>query len=181
MRFSLRQRRKLLERIVRRNEARYGIGATAVIEVVGMERGHDEVQLTNTLQRYEALGYEGVIAKNPDMPYILAERNLDVSIKLKPDYFDGRIQDVNVLILGAKFSSSRGHRTQRAEKLSSFLIGVRASDVIGALATCGMNTTDPPRESIIQIRMRRQHHRLEYMRLVSKKGKRGSVLMTIGK
>lgn len=131
MRFPLRQRRRLLERIIRRTEARYGVGTKVVIEVVGMERGHDETELTNTLQRYEALGYEGVIAKNPDMPYILAERNLDVSIKLKPDYFDGGIQDVDVLILGAKYSSSRGHRTQRAGKLSSFLIGVRASDPTG--------------------------------------------------
>lgn len=137
MRFPLHQRRRLLERIVRKTEFRYGVGVKAVIEVVGMERGHDETELTNTLQRYETLGYEGVIAKNPGMPYILAERNIDVSIKLKPDYFDGGIQDVDVLILGAKFSSSRGHRTQRAGKLSSFLIGVRASDAIGMPAWSG--------------------------------------------
>lgn len=128
MRFPLRQRRELLDRIVQRTEAQYTMGAKAVIEIVGMERGHDETELTNALQRYETLGYEGVIAKNPDMPYVLAERNLDISIKLKPDYFDGGIQDVDVLILGAKFSSAHGHRMKRAGKLSSFLVGVRASD-----------------------------------------------------
>lgn len=128
IRLPLYKRRMLMEKIVTRKETSYGIGATACIEVVEMERGHDERELTNTLQRYETLGYEGVIAKNPDMPYALAERSLDIAIKLKPDYFDGGIQDLDVLILGAKYSSSRGHRKQRAGRLSSFLIGVKASD-----------------------------------------------------
>lgn len=128
IRLPLHRRRMLMEKLILPKEAPYGIGARASIEVVGMERGHDERQLTQALQRYETLGYEGVIAKNPDMAYALAERSLDVAIKLKPDYFDGGIQDLDVLILGAKYSSSRGHRKQRAGQLSSFLIGVKAND-----------------------------------------------------
>lgn len=128
IRLPLHRRRMLMEKLILPKEVSYGIGARASIEVVGMERGHDERQLTQALQRYETLGYEGVIAKNPDMPYALAERSLDVAIKLKPDYFDGGIQDLDVLILGAKYSSSRGHRKQRAGQLSSFLIGVRAEE-----------------------------------------------------
>lgn len=128
MRLPLYKRRKLLDKIVHKTEISYGAGVKAVVELVGMERGHDEQELTNALQRYETLGYEGVIAKHPDRPYVLAERSLDIAIKLKPDYFDGGIQDVDVLILGAKFSTSRGHRKQRAGKLSSFLVGVRASE-----------------------------------------------------
>lgn len=126
IRLPLYQRRRLLQKLVSEKELPYGIGATAKIEIVGMEKGHDERELTQALQRYETLGYEGVIAKHPEKPYVLAERSLDVSIKLKPDYFDGGIQDLDVLILGAKYSASRGHRAQRAGSLSSFLIGVRA-------------------------------------------------------
>lgn len=126
MRLPLQKRRALLEKLIRRTEVPYGAGVKAVVELVSMERGYSEQELTNTLQRYETLGYEGVIAKHPDRPYVLAERSLDIAIKLKPDYFDGGIQDVDVLILGAKLSGSKGHRVQRAGKLSSFLIGVRA-------------------------------------------------------
>lgn len=128
IRLPLHQRRALLEKLIKSHEVKYGPGARAQIEVVGMERGHDEKELTQTLQRFETLGYEGVIAKHPDMPYVLAERSLDISIKLKPDYFDGGIQDLDVLILGARYSTSSGHRSQRAGNLSSFLIGVRAPE-----------------------------------------------------
>lgn len=129
IRLPLHQRRALLSKLIHGNETEYGKGVRVQLELVDMEKGYDEKQLTQALQRYETLGYEGVIGKNPDMPYALAERNLEISIKLKPDYFDGGIQDLDVIILGAKFSQSSGHRIQRAGKLSSFLIGVRASKV----------------------------------------------------
>lgn len=128
VRLPLHQRRALLEKIIQTKEVSFCPGARARIEVVGMEKGQNETELIQTLQRYNILGYEGVIAKNPDMPYVLAERNINISIKLKPDYFDGGIQDLDVLILGARYSDSRGHRLQRAGKLSSFLVGVRSSD-----------------------------------------------------
>lgn len=129
IRLPLFKRRALLERLVQTCELPCGPGVKSHIEVVKKEDGHNEKELIQTLQRFEALGYEGVIAKSPDMPYVLAERSLDISIKLKPDYFDGGIQDLDVLILGAKYSGSSGHRKQRAGRLSSFLIGVRASEV----------------------------------------------------
>lgn len=129
IRLPLFQRRRLLERLIEAKELKHGIGAKSCIEIVDMERGHDEKGLVQALQRYEMLGYEGVIAKNPDRPYVLAERNLNISIKLKADYFDGGISDLDVLILGAKYSGSRGHRVQRAGRLSSFLVGVRADEI----------------------------------------------------
>lgn len=128
IRLPLFQRRRLLEKVIEEKEVPYGIGAKTRIGVVHMERGHDEKELIQALQRYETLGYEGVIAKHPDRPYVLAERSLDISIKLKSDYFDGGIVDLDVLIMGAKYSASRGHRVQRAGRLSSFLIGVRADE-----------------------------------------------------
>eukprot|EP00177_Eucheuma_denticulatum_P006466 GFKZ01011777.1.p1 GENE.GFKZ01011777.1~~GFKZ01011777.1.p1 ORF type:complete len:1091 (+),score=213.78 GFKZ01011777.1:1213-4485(+) len=128
IRLPLFQRRHLLEKLISPTELPYGTGCRARIELVDMERGHDEKELIQALQRYETLGYEGVIAKHPDRPYVLAERSLDVSIKLKPDYFDGGIADLDVLILGGKYSASRGHRVQRSGKLSSFMIGVRADN-----------------------------------------------------
>lgn len=128
MRLPLHKRRELLQRLIKKTEKTCCTGAKASIELVPMERGYEEQELTSALQRYETLGYEGAIGKNPDMPYVLAERSLDIAIKLKPDYFDGGIQDLDVAILGAKYSGSRGHREKRSGKLSSFLIGVRASD-----------------------------------------------------
>lgn len=143
MRLPLYKRRELLEILIPKAvEVKCGRGAKAVIEVVQMERGYDESELTGTLQRYETLGYEGVVAKHPDKPYVLAERSMDIAIKLKPDYFDGGIQDVDVLILGAKYSTSGGRRAQRAGKLSSFLIGVRAGDVGGGVISDGNDEED---------------------------------------
>lgn len=128
IRLPLHKRRCLLSKLVKPKELPYCVGARASIEIVDMDRGHNDKELANALQRFETMGYEGVIAKHPDKPYVLAERNLDISIKLKPDYFDGGIADLDVLILGGKYSASRGHRLQRAGRLSSFLIGVRADD-----------------------------------------------------
>ncbi|KAI0560826.1 DNA ligase 4 [Gracilaria domingensis] len=129
MKLPLYQRRQLLNRIIQPKEEPFCRGVIAKVELVEMEKGQNETELIQALQRYERLGYEGVIAKHPDRPYALAERNINIAIKLKPDYFDGGIQDLDCLILGARFSDSHGHRVQRAGRLSSFLIGVRAADL----------------------------------------------------
>lgn len=129
VRFPLFKRRALLERIVKTKETPFTPGAKASIEVLSWERGRTEEDLTSALQRYETLGYEGVIAKSPNMPYALAERRMDIAVKLKPDYFDGGLQDIDVLILGGKWSTSKGGRARRTGRLSSFLIGVRAEDL----------------------------------------------------
>ncbi|PXF46308.1 DNA ligase 4 [Gracilariopsis chorda] len=129
IRLPLYQRRELLKKIIQPKEVSFGSGVRTRVELIRMERGSNETELIQALQRYETLGYEGVIAKNPDQPYLLAERNIRVAIKLKPDYFDGGIQDLDCLILGARYSDSRGHRTQRAGSLSSFLIGVRSTEL----------------------------------------------------
>eukprot|EP00178_Gracilaria_changii_P015760 TRINITY_DN442_c0_g1_i1.p1 TRINITY_DN442_c0_g1~~TRINITY_DN442_c0_g1_i1.p1 ORF type:complete len:1061 (+),score=158.75 TRINITY_DN442_c0_g1_i1:722-3904(+) len=129
MKLPLYQRRQLLKRIIRPTKATFCPGVLTEIELVEMEKGHNETELIQALQRYQTLGYEGVIAKHPDRPYVLAERNINIAIKLKPDYFDGGIQDLDCLILGGRYGDSHGHRVQRAGRLSSFLIGVRASDL----------------------------------------------------
>eukprot|EP00737_Agarophyton_chilense_P000680 gb/GEZJ01000753.1/.p1 GENE.gb/GEZJ01000753.1/~~gb/GEZJ01000753.1/.p1 ORF type:complete len:1067 (-),score=169.51 gb/GEZJ01000753.1/:1067-4267(-) len=129
MKLPLYQRRQLLSRIIKPKQAEFCPGVLTEIELIEMQKGRNEAELIQALQRFETLGYEGVIAKHPDRPYALAERNLNIAIKLKPDYFDGGIQDLDCLILGARYSDSRGHRVQRAGRLSSFLIGVRASNL----------------------------------------------------
>lgn len=124
VRFPLYLRRKLLEKVVRRAVVDLGPGIKSCVEIVPAKRGCLEENLLTALQSYCSEGFEGVIAKNPDRPYALAERSGDVAIKLKPDYFDGGLQDIDVVILGAKLSTSIT-RSGRSGGISTFLIGVR--------------------------------------------------------
>lgn len=124
VRFPLYLRRKLLEKVVQRAVVDLGPGIKSCVEIVPAKRGCLEENLLTALQSYCSEGFEGVIAKNPDRPYALAERSAEVGIKLKPDYFDGGLQDIDVIILGAKFSTSVT-RSGRTGDLSTFLIGVR--------------------------------------------------------
>lgn len=99
-------------------------GLRSRIDVVSAERGQTEQHFLSPLQKHCADGYEGVIAKNPAKPYAIGASEADFAVKLKPDYFDGGLSDIDVIILGAKFSASYS-RVGRAGDISTFLVGVR--------------------------------------------------------
>lgn len=124
IRLPLYKRREILSQIVRPAVTDVLPGLKSAIELVETNRSRTEHELLAALQKLCSQGFEGVIAKHPDQPYILAERRPDVGIKLKPDYFDGGLQDLDVLILGARFSTSV-KRVGRIGDISTFLIGVR--------------------------------------------------------
>lgn len=124
VRLPLYLRRMLLDKVIRPAVIDNAPGIKSSVEVVEATRGRGEEQLLTAMQKMCSEGLEGVIAKNPDRPYALADRSADVAIKLKPDYFDGGLQDIDVLILGARFSTSVS-RAERTGDLSTFLIGVR--------------------------------------------------------
>jgi ATP-dependent DNA ligase len=133
IKYSLQRRLELLKANIRvtqghaeKNEhENYKNGYVAVVEVIESKAGSSEGDLMEALTQYVDGGYEGLIAKNPQKPYILAHRDPTCSIKLKPDYFDGGLQDIDVVILGAKRGKGIGTREGRAGELSSFLIGAR--------------------------------------------------------
>ncbi len=124
IRLPLYQRRAILEQIIQPAVIDVVPGLKSSIEKVEAKRSRSEHELLSALQNLCSQGFEGVIAKHPDQPYVLAERRPDLGIKLKPDYFDGGLQDVDVLILGARFSTSV-KRVGRIGDISTFIIGVR--------------------------------------------------------
>lgn len=124
IRLPLHLRRRILQGVLRRREHNNFPGLKSCIEIVSAERGQTEQDFLSALQKYCSAGYEGVIAKNPDKPYAIGGRNADIAVKLKPDYFDGGMSDIDVVILGAKLSTSYS-RAGRAGGISTFLIGAR--------------------------------------------------------
>jgi ATP-dependent DNA ligase len=63
--------------------------------------GRTVEDIKDAMEDFVQQKYEGVVIKNKKKPYVLGERDDEVMIKLKPDYFTGFIHDLDVLILGA--------------------------------------------------------------------------------
>lgn len=126
------QRMVVLKRNVTAVTTAASSAAKVAVEVISSRRGSSEKDLLEALNAYVDEGYEGIIAKNPSKPYMLAERQPNAAIKLKPDYFEGGLQDLDVVILGAKYGTGSGNRTGRIGTLSSFLVGVRTHDTPSA-------------------------------------------------
>jgi DNA ligase 4 len=123
------QRRKLLDSIVQDRTTSstppYAHGFEVAVEKVPVQLGRGEAGLVDWLAHFLREGHEGLIAKSPAGEYGMAERDPAKGIKLKPDYFDGGLQDVDVVILGGKYGTGQGRRRGRVGTLSSFLVGVR--------------------------------------------------------
>lgn len=123
--YPLSERRRILLANVRNCDHSSVKNCTAAIEVGEAVHGSTESDLTATLGTFVDKGFEGLIAKSPGKPYGLGERDAALAIKLKPDYFEGGLQDIDVIVLGAKYGRGTGLRQGRIGTLSSFLIGAR--------------------------------------------------------
>lgn len=121
------QRREILQKIVKPGGYTSPLlnGFRTAVEIVEVKLGRSESDLTDYLNETVMAGYEGLVAKSPVCNYGLAIRDPARVIKLKPDYFEGGLTDLDVIILGGKYSSGQGTKKGRIGGLSSFLIGVR--------------------------------------------------------
>jgi len=112
--FPLRERRRMLRRIIIPTEKRFELieqrlGAVTTENVMGIM---DEF-LTGNM--------EGIIIKNLDSKYICGDRS-DHWLKLKPDHVVGMLDNIDLVILGGYY----GEGTHgRAGRISHFLLGLR--------------------------------------------------------
>lgn len=123
--YSLILRKKLLNANVKDYATEFSDGFRSCVSLVVADHGSTEADLVRGLTEFVQSGYEGLIAKAPMASYGMGERKPDKAIKLKPDYFEGGLQDIDVIILASKYGTGTGQKQGRVGTLSSFLIGVR--------------------------------------------------------
>ncbi len=115
----LRERREELERVVLVESKRFEI----------IERRRD-IRTTEALMEWLDTmldrGYEGLVIKDLSSPYTLGAR-IKHWIKLKPDYVEGHLTDMDLVILGGYYGKGSSVRRNRVGKVSHFLMGVRGT------------------------------------------------------
>jgi DNA ligase-4 len=113
-RYTLRDRHRALERVVR--------GEPRRLEIHGHEKASSADAVEPLLRRVVAEASEGLVLKNPRSMYRLNSRN-DDWIKVKPEYMSEFGESLDCVVVGGYFGS--GHR---GGTLSSFLCGLRVSE-----------------------------------------------------
>ena len=108
----LRERREELERVVLVESKRFEI----------IERRRD-IRTTEALMEWLDTmldrGYEGLVIKDLSSPYTLGAR-IKHWIKLKPDYVEGHLTDMDLVILGGYYGKGSSVRRNRVGKVSHF-------------------------------------------------------------
>lgn len=112
--YTLRDRRKALERSVRNVEMR--------LEIHKYQVAKDAKPVEDELRRVIAEASEGLVLKNPRSMYRLNSRN-DDWVKVKPEYMTEFGESLDCVVIGGYYGS--GHR---GGTLSSFLCGLRVDD-----------------------------------------------------
>jgi DNA ligase-4 len=115
--FTLRDRRKALESAVRDVYRR--------LEIHPYEEATSAAAIEPLLRDVIQRASEGLVIKNPCSMYRLNERN-DDWMKIKPEYMTEFGENLDLVVIGGYYGSGR-----RGGGLSSFLCGLRASDIVG--------------------------------------------------
>ncbi len=110
-RYTLRDRRKVLERVVKNVHQR--------LEIHTYTSAHSVDAIEPLLRKVVAEASEGLVLKNPRSVYRLNSRN-DDWMKVKPEYMTEFGESLDCIVIGGYYGS--GHRGGR---LSSFLCGLR--------------------------------------------------------
>ncbi|KAJ9136756.1 DNA ligase [Pleurostoma richardsiae] len=113
-RYSLRDRRKALERVV--------IGVPQRLEILPIIRATSADAIEPELRKVIAEASEGLVLKNPRSVYRLNSRN-DDWIKVKPEYMAEFGESLDCVVIGGYYGSGR-----RGGILSSYLCGLRVSE-----------------------------------------------------
>lgn len=109
----LSQRRELLEKSVMQRPRQF--------EIVAQTKVTNLNDINNAIDRVLLNQEEGIILKNLHSLYVAGERK-NSWLKIKPDYIEGLVNDLDVLIVGGYYGSGIG---RRAGTISHFLLGVR--------------------------------------------------------
>mmetsp|Transcript_35873 Transcript_35873/g.143367 ORF Transcript_35873/g.143367 Transcript_35873/m.143367 type:complete len:671 (-) Transcript_35873:2322-4334(-) len=110
-----RQRLEVLEKIIAKD--------CNVISVAPSEYKKSVSDIFTTMEHHISNKYEGVVIKNPNAKYVLGGRDIKLAVKLKPDYLDGGLDDLDMLILGGFYGNARSK--SRRGRVSHFVVGVR--------------------------------------------------------
>ncbi|GAB0489770.1 hypothetical protein MMPV_000995 [Pyropia vietnamensis] len=124
---ALEQRLELLSSVLGKSKLITPDGAVGILRVTREEaRGAEApAQAVAAMWRFVEAGFEGAVAKNPMGCYMLDGRDARLSVKLKPDFFEGGVPDLDVLILGANFGMGLSRTgNSRAGRPSTFVVGV---------------------------------------------------------
>lgn len=113
-RYTLRDRRKALEKTIRPIHRRF--------EIHPYEEATTAAEVEACLRKVVAEASEGLVLKNPRSPYRLNERH-DDWMKVKPEYMTEFGESLDVVVIGGYYGS--GHR---GGNLASFLCGLRVDD-----------------------------------------------------
>mmetsp|Transcript_9549 Transcript_9549/g.28848 ORF Transcript_9549/g.28848 Transcript_9549/m.28848 type:complete len:507 (-) Transcript_9549:1108-2628(-) len=81
----------------------------------------------STMEEHISRKYEGTVIKNTSAGYTLGGRDIGTSVKMKPDYLEGGLDDLDMVILGGYYGGGSSRR--RAGVVSHFLLGVRKDTV----------------------------------------------------
>lgn len=131
--YHLSKRKELLVGNVDNYETKFADGFRSCVILVEGVHGSTEADLVRGMEDFVRQGYEGLVAKSPVASYGMGERRPDMAVKLKPDYFEGGLQDIDVVILAGKYGTGSGQKRGRVGTLSSFLVGVRTHDTVEAV------------------------------------------------
>lgn len=110
-RYTLRDRRRALERVVKDVHRR--------LEIHKYTKAHSAEEIEPQLRKVVAEASEGLVLKNPRSMYHLNSRN-DDWLKVKPEYMTDFGESLDVIIIGGYYGSGR-----RGGRLSSFMCGLR--------------------------------------------------------
>lgn len=110
-RYTLRDRRRALEKTIRPVHRRF--------EIHPYEEATSAAEVETCLRKVVAEASEGLVLKNPRSPYRLNERH-DDWMKVKPEYMSEFGESLDVVVVGGYYGSGR-----RGGALASFLCGLR--------------------------------------------------------
>lgn len=143
---SLEQRLELLSTVLGKAKLITPDGAVGILRVTREEvRGNEApAQAVAAMWRFVEAGFEGAVAKNPIARYLLGGRDPRVSVKLKPDFFEGGVPDLDVLILGANFGMGLSRSgNSRAGRPSTFVVGVAMEEPRGGGSDWAVDSPAP--------------------------------------
>ncbi|KAF7720307.1 DNA ligase [Penicillium ucsense] len=112
--YTLRDRRKALERAIKPIHRRF--------EILEYHEATNVADIEKCLRTVVAEASEGLVLKNPRSPYRLNERH-DDWMKVKPEYMTEFGESLDLIVIGGYYGS--GHR---GGNLASFLCGLRVDD-----------------------------------------------------
>jgi len=111
----LMQRREALQQSVTQKQNRF--------EIVQQVRVSSLKQVTDAVEKAVLDQQEGIILKDINSQYVAGGRN-NSWLKIKPDYIEGLVTDLDLLIIGGYYGTGLG---KRGGTISHFLMGVRLS------------------------------------------------------